>query len=96
MKLSRIDLVWIVLVTATGVTFAVGESGSVGGGAGWPVLLVYALAVVKGLAVALEFMALREAPALWRGVVVGWLLAVVALVLMAAWLAGVVTLPPPR
>ena len=87
MKLSRIDAVWAVLVAATLVTFAVGETGSAGGAA-WPVLLVFALAVVKGGLVALDFMALRGAPALWRRAVLGWLGGVVALLLLAWWMAS--------
>lgn len=85
--MSRIDLVWAGLVAATLVTFAVGESGSVGGAATWPVLLVFALALAKGAAVALDFMGLASAPALWRRIVLGWLGGVVALVLLAWWLA---------
>lgn len=85
--MSRIDLVWAGLVAATLLTFAVGESGSAGGGAAWPVLLVFALALAKGMAVALDFMGLASAPPLWRRVVLGWLVGVIALVLLAWWLA---------
>jgi len=86
-NMSRIDLVWAGLVAATLLTFAVGESGSAGGTAPWPVLLVFALAAAKGMAVALDFMGLASAPPLWRRVVLGWLLAVITLVLLAWWLA---------
>lgn len=85
--MSRIDLVWAGLVAATLLTFAVGESGSAGGASPWPVLLVFALAAAKGMAVALDFMGLASAPPLWRRVVLGWLLAVIALLLLAWWLA---------
>lgn len=87
--MSRIDLVWVGLVAATLLTFAVGESGSAGGGAVWPVLLVFALALAKGAAVALDFMGLAAAPPLWRRIVLAWLGSVVALVLLAWWLARV-------
>lgn len=85
--MSRIDLVWAGLVAATLVTFAVGESGSAGGAAAWPVLLVFALSLAKGTAVALDFMGLTSAPPLWRRIVLGWLVGVVVLVLLAWWLA---------
>ncbi|MBK1687995.1 cytochrome C oxidase subunit IV family protein [Rubrivivax gelatinosus] len=85
--MSRIDLVWAGLVVATLLSFAVGESASAGGGAAWPVWLVFALALAKGAAVALDFMGLATAPALWRRLVLGWLGSVVALVLLAWWLA---------
>ena len=40
-----------------------------------------AMSLAKGLAIALDFMELREAPALWRRFVVGWLLFVVLAVM---------------
>ncbi|MBZ8140804.1 hypothetical protein CLD22_12950 [Rubrivivax gelatinosus] len=84
--MSRIDRVWIGLVAATLATFFVGESGAAAA-AVWPMLLVFGLVIAKGLAVALEFMGLASAPALWRRIVVGWLFGVVALLLLAWWLA---------
>ena len=43
------------------------------------------IAFVKGAVVALEFMALRHAPALWRNLSVGWLVLVCTLVGIAYW-----------
>jgi hypothetical protein len=80
----RIDLVWLGLLAATALTWALGESGLAGGAAGWPILVVLLLALAKGLAIALDFMELREAPVLWRGFVLGWLAAVVLVIVLVA------------
>jgi glycerol uptake facilitator-like aquaporin len=72
--------VWTVLVVATGLTYAAGEFGSPGRALIATVLL---LACGKGALVILDFMELRHAPPLWRRVVLGWLFAVVAGILLA-------------
>ncbi len=82
MRLQRIDMVWLALLVATGVTVALGEAGVVHGHA-WAVLTIFALVVLKGAWIALDFMELREAPPLWRRLVLGWLLLVVGLILLA-------------
>jgi caa(3)-type oxidase subunit IV len=66
--------VWLVLVAATATTFVAAESGPSGS-----LLVVGALllALLKGKLVALHFMELRLAPAVWRWSVLGWLWAVV-------------------
>jgi Prokaryotic Cytochrome C oxidase subunit IV len=83
-RLDRLDLVWLGLLAATGVTWLVGESGALAGGSAGPVLLIFGLALAKGSAVALDFMELRDAPPLWRRLVLGWL-AVVLVLIVAAW-----------
>ena len=80
---DRSRRVWIVLVLATGVSFAIGESG---GGDALGLLAVSGLmllAVVKGWLVIDEFMGLRDAPPLWRWLMLGWLLLVCAGILLA-------------
>jgi len=79
----RIDRIGLFLLVATGVTFAFGEAGLVERTA-WPVFVMLALAFLKGLWIALDFMELRHAPPLWRRLVVGWL-AVVVLLILLAW-----------
>jgi hypothetical protein len=78
-RLSRIDTLWLLLTVATLVTWQVGDSGR-GGLA--IVALVFALAAAKGGLVILDFMELRQAPALWRRLVLGWLFAVTAAILL--------------
>ena len=80
--MQRIDLIWFALLAATGVTVALGEAGVVHGHA-WAVLTIFALVVFKGACIALDFMELRQAPPLWRRLVLGWLLLVVALIMLA-------------
>lgn len=76
---DRLDAVWLATLVATGIAWWVGES-SLGTRALWPVAVVFALALAKGVAIALEFMELRGAPAVWRRFVIGWLLMVSALI----------------
>jgi|JI8StandDraft_1071087.scaffolds.fasta_scaffold248685_2 hypothetical protein len=83
MRLDRLDLVWLGLLAATGVTWFAGESGALAGGALAPVLLIFGLALAKGVAIALDFMELRAAPPLWRRLVLGWLVAVLVLIVVA-------------
>lgn len=86
MKASRhLDLLWLGLMTATAVTWALGESGLAARDATWPAGVLLALSLAKGLGIALEFMELRTAPALWRRFVVGWLVVVVAVILATRW-----------
>jgi cytochrome c oxidase subunit IV len=75
-----IDGVWLFLAAATAITWLAGERGH--GGLAL-VGFVFALALVKGGLVALEFMELRHAPALWRWIVLGWLLVVISFILLA-------------
>jgi hypothetical protein len=83
---KRIDVLWLATLVATGVSWWVGES-PLGTSGGWPVAVVFALSLAKGLAIALDYMELRGAPALWRRFVVGWLLFVIlAVVVIRLWM----------
>lgn len=83
-----LDRLWLALLAATALTWALGEAGWVQGASGWAVVAVFALAFAKGRWIALDFMELRTAPALWRRLVVGWLTVVIGAVLAARWVAG--------
>ena len=92
MHVSRLNRAWLMLLAITGVTFWMGESGSSVGS------MVVALAVLgqafaKGLLVALDFLELREAPALWRWLVIGRLALVLGLVVLA-YALGLQGIPP--
>lgn len=82
----RLDAVWLATLVATGIAWWVGES-SAGARALWPVAVVFALSLGKGVAIALEFMELRGAPAVWRRFVMGWLVVVIALIVAVRVLA---------
>ena len=79
---SRLNRAWLLLLVITGVTFWMGESGSSASSLA-VALVVLGLAFVKGMLVALEFLELREAPALWRWLIAGWLVLVLGLVVLA-------------
>lgn len=74
---------WLILLAITAITYWVGEGGLAGQASIVPVLLIFALAFAKGLLVCLDFLELRHAPALWRWIVIGWLLAVLSLIVLA-------------
>ena len=81
MKSPSLNRIWLMLALATVVTGWLQRAGA------FSVLLMFGLSIVKGRWVVLDFMELREAPPLWRRLMLGWLLAVVALILLAWWLA---------
>ncbi|RTL58128.1 MAG: hypothetical protein EKK46_00610 [Rhodocyclaceae bacterium] len=77
-----LDAIWLLLLLGTGYTWWLGESGHAGAGA---VTAILAVALVKGVAVIREFMALRGVRLLWQGAVIGWLMVVLAVNLAAYW-----------
>lgn len=76
-------LIWGFLLVATGITWWMGDHGLAGKGV---VITIMVLAFIKGLGVALEFMELKSAPALWRWVILGWLLTVTGIILATYWM----------
>ncbi|MBR1126867.1 cytochrome C oxidase subunit IV family protein [Bradyrhizobium iriomotense] len=80
---DRIDITWIALIglaLATIVLPPLMPRAMLGNA------VLLALAVIKGRRIALDFMDLRAAPALWRGLVSAWIL----IVLLLAWLTSAV------
>ena len=69
----RINTIWFALLSATALTWLLGDSGYTSPNTAWAVPLIFALAVIKGTGVILDFMELRHAPALWRWLLLGWL-----------------------
>jgi apolipoprotein N-acyltransferase len=88
MTSRRINTVALLLVIATGLSWWLGESPAHSGDhLGTAVLAVLALSAFKGALIALEYMELRCAPALWRRAVMGWLVVVLGLIAVATlWL----------
>lgn len=78
--MNRLDAIGLALLAATALTWGLGESGLARGAAAWAPWLVLTLAAAKGAALALDFMELREAPPLWRRLVLGWLAVVLGLI----------------
>lgn len=79
MKLRRIDLIAAMLALATGATWWLGEGGHLDVQHG-VVLAVLALAGFKMLLIALDYMELWQAPALWRRAVLTWMVLVLGLI----------------
>jgi hypothetical protein len=80
---DRLDITWIALIGLALATILVPPL------VPRPLLgnaLLLALAAVKGRRIALDFLDLRAAPALWRGLVSAWILIVV----LFAWLISAV------
>jgi caa(3)-type oxidase subunit IV len=88
-KTPHLNRLWLLLLAATVLTWWLGEAGAVASplSGTWAVPLIFGLAVFKGRLVILDFMELRGAPALWRRLLLGWLFGVVALILLAWWMA---------
>jgi len=80
---DRLDITWIALIGLALATILVPPL------VPRPLLgnaLLLVLAAVKGRRIALDFLDLRAAPALWRGLVSAWILIVV----LFAWLTSAV------
>lgn len=80
---DRLDITWIALIGLALATIVVPPL------VPRPLLgnaLLLALAAVKGRRIVLDFLDLRAAPALWRGLVSAWILIVV----LFAWLTSAV------
>lgn len=84
---STANRIYVFLLAATAVTFWLGESGTAGAGAWLPVLTMFALAALKAFWVIYDFMEVRHAPALWKRMLLGWLVVVVLGILLAYALA---------
>ncbi len=87
MSVRRLWALWAVLIAATGLSVVLGESARGHLGA-WAVVAVLGLAGLKGALIVLDFMELRDAPVLWRRLLLGWLGGVLALLLALTLAAG--------
>jgi len=80
---DRLDLTWIVLIGLALATILVPSL------VARPLLgnaLLLSLAALKGRRIVLDFLDLRAAPTLWRGLVSAW----VVIVVLFAWLASAI------
>ena len=74
---NPVNRVWLALVAATLASYTLGERMMDSPWHAWAVALVFALVLAKGRWVIDVFMGLRTAPALWRRVVLGWLMVLI-------------------
>ncbi|MCE1251467.1 MAG: cytochrome C oxidase subunit IV family protein [Comamonadaceae bacterium] len=86
MTARRINTIWVLLLLATALTWWLGESGNAVRAEFVSAAIVLGLAAFKGYLIAMDYMELRHAPRLWRGLVLGWLLVVaLALIGVSFW-----------
>lgn len=78
----RLDIVFMVLLVGTGITWWLGESGHAGPGAA---IAILAIAALKGILIIRDFMALRGIGFFWPAMVTGWLLLVLGIIVATFW-----------
>jgi hypothetical protein len=83
MSAHFLNVIWVALMVATLLTWFIGKSGQMTANT---VIAILLIAAVKGWLIVYDFMALRRVKLLWRGIVLGWLLMTLALILLAYWL----------
>jgi hypothetical protein len=83
MSIHFLNVIWVALMVATMLTWFIGKSVQMSVGM---VVVILVISAVKGWLIIEDFMALRRVRFLWRGIVLGWLLATLAIILLAYWL----------
>ena len=83
MNTHLLNVLWAALLVATALIWLIGQAGYVGPVAVSAMLVIAAL---KGWMIIQDFMGLRRVRLLWRGLVLGWLLATLSIILIAYWL----------
>lgn len=83
MSARSIDVVWVALMIATVLTWLIGRMGQLSAAM---VIAVLSISGIKGWLIIQDFMALRHVGFLWRALMLGWLLATLAIILLAYWI----------
>lgn len=83
MSTHFLNVIWVALMVATVLTWFIGKSMQM---SVTMVFIVLVISAVKGWLIIEDFMALRRVKVLWRGIVLGWLLLTLAVILLAYWL----------
>ena len=83
MSTHFLNVLWVALMVATMLTWFIGRTGHTGTAA---VMAILVIAALKGWMIIYDFMALRRVKLLWRMLVLGWLILVLAIILLAYWL----------
>jgi hypothetical protein len=83
MSTHFLNVLWVALLVATVLTWLIGKTGHTGTAAVAGILVI---AAIKGWMIIQDFMALRRVTFLWRALVLGWLILVLAIILLAYWL----------
>lgn len=77
--LTPANIVWVILVLATSLSYGIAEGHSGQSLGALLVGLLFTLAAVKGWLVIDVFMGLRRAPIFWRSIMLAWLMVVCTL-----------------
>ncbi|NJD35401.1 MAG: hypothetical protein FIA96_11320 [Betaproteobacteria bacterium] len=83
MSTHFLNVIWIALMVATVLTSFIGKNTAMGAGM---VVIVLLISAIKGWLIIEDFMALRRVKFLWRGIMLGWLLLTLSVILLAYWL----------
>lgn len=83
MNTHLLNVLWVALLVATVLTWLIGKTGYAGPVA---VSAILVIAAIKGWMIIQDFMGLRRVRLLWRGLVLGWLLVTLLVILIAYWL----------
>ncbi|GAB1393952.1 hypothetical protein MASR1M60_21160 [Rhodocyclaceae bacterium] len=83
MSTHFLNVIWVALMVATLLTWFIGKNMAMNVSL---VVAVLIISAVKGWLIIYDFMALRRVKVLWRGLVLGWLLLTLAVILLAYWL----------
>jgi len=78
----RAAVIWAILISATLLTWIIGEGGNAGPAVAG---LLFAIAFGKGALIILDYMALRRAPLMWPLLALGWMIVVCSLIGLAYW-----------
>jgi hypothetical protein len=82
----QLTLTWLLLLLATAITWWLGERDSTSRYS--VTLTLLAIAGLKSYGVIQNFMGLRHAGMLWRGLMLGWLWLVLSLIAIAFWIGA--------
>ena len=83
MSTHFLNVIWIAMMVATVLTWFIGKNITMGAGM---VVIVLLISAIKGWLIIEDFMALRRVKLLWRGIMLGWLLLTLSVILLAYWL----------
>lgn len=80
----RLNIIWSILLSATALTWWLGEYNTSGQSALVTAGVVLLLAVLKGWYIVQDFMELRHGPRLWRYLMLAWIVVMAALLFGAS------------
>jgi len=80
----RLNIIWSILLSATALTWWLGEHNATGQSALVTAGIVLTLSVLKGWCIIQDFMELRHGPRLWRYLMLAWIVVMASLLFVAS------------